>query len=113
MVNSNQVRHVVCNVVFSFMAFLPQSVLAENNNSDPLETFPVAIRCEMNKVHHIFYLSKVDENGVATYISPGRLAGTITVDGTAKRVGGDQTGSCKEKTLEELRAFKQTINIQR
>ena len=113
MINSNQVRRVVRSMAFSCIAFLPQLVLAAENNADPLETFPVAIRCEMNKVHHIFYLSKVDENGVATYISPGRLAGTITVDGTAKRVGGDQTGSCKEKTLEELRAVKQTINIQR
>ena len=98
---------------FSALFFLPVPADAQENVADPFEVFPLAFQCELKKVQHIFYLSRVDANGVATYISPGRVAGTITVDGTAQRVGGDQAGSCKNKTLKELRDSKQTIDTQR
>jgi len=98
---------------FAALFLLPTLAAAQETISDPFDVFPLAVHCELKKVQHIFYLSRVDANGVATYISPGRMAGTITVDGTAQRVGGDQAGSCKNKTLKELRDNKQTIDTQR
>lgn len=98
---------------FAALFFLPALAAAQESIAYPFGIFPLAVHCELKKVQHIFYLSRVDANGVATYISPGRMAGTITVDGTAQRIGGDQAGSCKNKTLKELRDSKQTIETLR
>ncbi|WP_312893142.1 hypothetical protein [Ancylobacter sonchi] len=94
-------------------SFCRSLAAAQESGADPFEVFPIAIHCELKKTHHVFYLSRVDANGVATYISPSRAAGTITVDGAAQRIGGDQSGSCKGKTLEQLRESKQTLDVSR
>jgi len=98
---------------FVALCLLPTLAAAQESVADPFDVFPLAVHCELKKVQHIFYLSRVDANRVATYISPGRVAGTIAVDGTAQRVGGVQAGSCKNKTLKELRDSKQAIDTKR
>ena len=81
--------------------------------AEPLEQFPVVITCEYKGLHQAFYFARSDSKGVATYVNPSRLAGTITVGGTAKALGEPVGGSCLGKTLEELRASGQARDLGR
>jgi len=74
--------------------------------------FPFLIHCQLNGVDRAYFLSRL-ETGVAVYISPDNKAGTITIEGTAKPIGGDWSGSCSGKTLEELKAAGQAFYLQR
>jgi hypothetical protein len=74
--------------------------------------FPILIRCETGGVHRAYYLSKIGSDGVAVYVSPGNLAGTITIRGKAEPVGMDGSGSCAGKTLEQLRSTGQAYDLQ-
>lgn len=78
---------------------------------DPFLTFPIVIQCKYKDTIHAFYLSRVAENGLATYVASDRIAGTISLDGQAKAVGGQGGGSCLGKTLQELRASGQAHDI--
>jgi|GEM_PF-634675 len=73
--------------------------------------FPYIIYCEYEGTHHAYYFTRVGPNGVAIYITPDRQAGTITVGGVARRVGGDRSGSCFEKSLEDLRKAGQAFDL--
>lgn len=73
--------------------------------------FPYLIYCESAGIAHAFYFSRLGSDGVAIYITPGRQAGTITIDGVARRVGGEQSGSCSDKTLDDLRASGQAYDL--
>ena len=68
-----------------------------------LSDFPFMVHCEHSGINRVFYLAKVDPDGVAVYISPDRQAGTVTIDGPAKPVGGDGSGDCVGKTIQQLR----------
>jgi len=72
--------------------------------------FPVVIYCEYSGIASAYYFSQLS-NGVAIYLTPDRQAGAITVDGTAHRIGGDRSGSCQDKTLDDLRASKQAFDL--
>ena len=63
------------------------------------DDFPFLIHCEASGIHHAFYLSKIGPDGVAVYLSPDRLAGTITITGKAQPVGGDGAGDTQERHL--------------
>lgn len=76
-----------------------------------LKAFPFVISCEFKKMHHLYYLSRLEPSGQAVYITPDRLAGMITIDGTAKSVGEASGGSCVGKTLKEMRAAGQTYDL--
>lgn len=78
---------------------------------DPFSQFPLVIHCKYNETYHAFYISRVSHDGVATYVASDRIAGTITLDGKAKAVGGAGGGSCVGKTLVELRASQQTYDL--
>ncbi|RUM95761.1 hypothetical protein EET67_21395 [Pseudaminobacter arsenicus] len=73
--------------------------------------FPYLIYCEVQGVDHAFYFSRLDANGVAVYLSPGRQAGIITIDGAARRVGDGQSGTCANKTLDDLRTSGQAYDL--
>jgi hypothetical protein len=75
--------------------------------------FPIVIYCEFEGVHRAYYFARVGPDGHAIYISPDRQAGTITVDGVAVRIGGDRSGSCAGKTLEDLRGSGQAFDSAR
>ena len=75
------------------------------------DDFPFLVHCEVSGLHRAFYLSTIGPDGVAVYISPDRQAGTITVKGKADPVGGDRSGSCAGKTLEQLRSTGQTYDL--
>ncbi|KQV32656.1 hypothetical protein ASC97_03570 [Rhizobium sp. Root1203] len=79
--------------------------------AEPLDNFPFVITCEYKGMHHAYYLSRLDAGGVATYITPDRLAGTISVDGTAKASGESKVGTCLGKTLKELRSSGQARDL--
>jgi len=66
--------------------------------------FPFLIYCEAQGVDHAFYFSRLGADGVAIYLTPDRQAGMITIDGAARRVGGEQSGNCADKTLDDLRS---------
>ncbi|SEI14424.1 hypothetical protein SAMN05216228_102719 [Rhizobium tibeticum] len=78
---------------------------------DPFDDFPLVISCENKGTYHAFYLSRVTKDGTATYSASDRIAGTITLDGKAKAVGGSDGGSCVGKTLKELRASGQAHDL--
>jgi hypothetical protein len=73
--------------------------------------FPYVIYCESEGIAHAFYFSKLDADGVATYLTPDRQAGIITIDGVGKRVGGEQSGTCADKTLDDLRSSRQAYDL--
>lgn len=78
---------------------------------DPFSQFPLVIHCKYNETYHAFYISRVSKDGVATYVASDRIAGTITLDGQAKAIGGAGGGSCVGKTLAELRASQQAYDL--
>ncbi|MBX5159280.1 hypothetical protein HJB89_19405 [Rhizobium sp. NZLR8] len=78
---------------------------------DPFSQFPLVIHCKYNETYHAFYISRVSHDGVATYVASDRIAGTITLDGKAKAIGGAGGGSCVGKTLVELRASQQAYDL--
>lgn len=89
-------------VLFSFQAHAAGSSFTD---------FPFLVRCENNGINRAYYLAKVDADGVAIYISPDNLAGTITLHGPAEPVGGEWAGSCSGKTLRQLRDAGQAFDL--
>ena len=75
--------------------------------------FPYLVVCEVQGVHHAYYFSKLGTDGVAIYLTPDRLAGMITIEGVGRRVGGDQSGTCSNKTLDDLRSSGQAYDLQK
>ncbi len=73
--------------------------------------FPYLVYCETQGVDHAFYFSSLRADGVAIYLTPDRQAGMITIDGVGRRVGGDQTGSCADKTIDDLRSSGQAYDL--
>lgn len=73
--------------------------------------FPYLIYCESDGIAHAFYFSKLGADGIAIYLTPDRQAGMITIDGVARRVGGDQSGTCSDKTLDDLRSSGQAYDL--
>ncbi|MBB3962646.1 hypothetical protein [Rhizobium metallidurans] len=78
---------------------------------DPFESFPMIIHCKQKDTTHAFYLSRVTDAGVATYVASDRIAGTISLDGRAKAVGGEGGGNCVGKTLQDLRDSNQVYDL--
>src|SRR4051812_39090212 len=77
---------IAATVLFQFSA---SSIFQAHASEGIIIDFPFLIHCEAGGVDRAFYLSKIDSNGVAVYVSPDRLAGTITIKGKAEPVGGD------------------------
>lgn len=76
--------------------------------------FPYLIYCHYSGSDHAFYFSRLDDDGIAVYMTPDKLAaGMITVSGVAQKVGGDPSGTCGDKTLEELRSAGQAFDLPR
>jgi hypothetical protein len=94
------VLHVVA--LFSFHARAAESSFMD---------FPFMVHCVNSGVDRAYYLAKIDPDGVAVYISPDNLAGTITLHGPAEPVGGEWAGSCAGKTLQQLRAAGQAFDL--
>lgn len=88
--------------------YSPKAYAKEGSFDD----FPFLVHCELSGVIHVYYLSKIGPNGVAVYITPDNQAGTITIRGKAEPVGGDWSGSCAGKTLEQLRLAGQAYDLQ-
>ncbi|WP_087006357.1 hypothetical protein [Rhizobium sullae] len=78
---------------------------------DPFGQFPLVIHCKYKDTYHAFYVSRISQDGLATYVASDRIAGTITLDGQAKAIGDEDGGSCIGKTLEELRASGQAWDL--
>ncbi len=100
-------------VTIVFLLQFTNISVSETYASEPFEDFPFLISCEYKGIHHAFYFSKLNPDGVATYINPSRLAGTISVGGTAKTLGEPIGGSCLGKTLEQLRTSGQARDLRR
>lgn len=73
--------------------------------------FPFLIYCEYQDIDHAFYFSRLGPDGVAIYLTPDRQAGMITIDGVGRRIGGDQSGTCADRTLDELRSSGQAYDL--
>ena len=101
-------RTAFAALALSQFAAIPQTLASEVSFAD----FPFLVNCELNGVLHAYYLSRIGSDGVAVYITPDRQAGTITASGKAEPVGGDWSGSCSGKTLEQLRSAGQAYYFQ-
>lgn len=88
------------------------STSSANAGEGSFGSFPFAVHCEGNGIHRFFYLSKIGPDGVAVYMTPDRQAGTISIDGTAKRILDEVAGTCSGKTLEQLRSAGQAYDMQ-
>lgn len=75
--------------------------------------FPLVVFCEFNGIGNAYYLSQVNQEGVAIYLTPDRQAASITVLGTPQVVGGARSGSCKDRTIAELRASGEAFDLPR
>ena len=98
---------IVALIVLHLATLLSFQARAEGS----IKSFPFMVLCDNGTTERAFYLAKVDAEGVAVYISPDNLAGTITLLGPAKPVGGEGAGSCAGKTLEQLRAAGQAFDL--
>jgi len=88
------------------------SSLAPGHAQDfSFKDFPYLIYCESEGVAHAFYFSRLGADGMAIYLTPDRQAGMITIDGVGRRVGGEQSGSCSDKTLDDLRSSGQAYDL--
>ncbi len=87
---------------------LPSPLQAETAS---FRDFPVVIFCNYNGLEHAYYFSQLDGDGRAIYMTPDRQAGSITLEGIAERIGGDRSGNCAGKTLDELRADGQAFDL--
>lgn len=90
------------------VSFCPMPIFAQDLS---FKDFPFLIYCEVQGIDKAFYFSKLETDGVAFYLTPDRQAGTITIDGAAHRVGGDQSGTCAGKTLDDLRTSGQAYDL--
>jgi hypothetical protein len=94
-----------------FVALCPVQALAAREGK--FIDFPYLVYCEISGIDRAFYLSKIDQDGVAVYVSPDRQAGTITITGKANPIGtAAGSGNCSGKTLEQLRSAGQAFYLQ-
>jgi len=96
---------------FVALIVLFSSVFGFQVRAASLSDFPFMVHCENSGIDRAFYLAKVGTDGVAVYISPDRLAGTVTIDGPAEPVGGDGSGNCVGKTIKQLKAAGQAFDL--
>jgi hypothetical protein len=94
--------------VFTAMIVPPGTAKADGHW---ISDFPLVVFCEFNGIGNVYYLSEVSRDKVAIYLTPDKQAGTITIDGTAQTVGGDRSGNCKDRTIEDLRAAGQAFDV--
>jgi hypothetical protein len=110
-----KVRGLVDLLIFAVLAPLQLAAIPVSEaRAVEFTDFPFLITCEAAGIHHAFYLVRIGQDGVAIYATPAGQAGTITLDGTPKRVGGGGiASSCSGKTLEQLRSAGQAFYLQR
>lgn len=75
--------------------------------------FPLIVVCELNGIGKVYYLSELRSDGVAVYLTQDNLAASITVTGTPKVVGGNRSGTCANKSIDQLRASGQAFDLER
>lgn len=107
----NQTWARACALTGAALAvFAGSAVEALSDDRVTFRDFPFLIYCNYEDIDHAYYFSRVGPDGVAIYLTPDRLAGTVTVDGVAKRIGGEQSGTCADKTIDELRSAGQAFD---
>ena len=78
---------------------------------------PIAVFCyaQQDKEWRVAYLSKVNENGDAVYVSAnGRIGATINANGVVLPLTNQRAGTdCYGKTLDELRSNGRVMEFQR
>ncbi|EJC66857.1 hypothetical protein OLZ32_00820 [Rhizobium sp. 1AS11] len=99
------------SVAIGCILLLASISVSQAHAAEPFEQFPIVITCEYKGLHQAFYFTRLDADGMATYINPSKLAGTISIGGTAKALGEPIGGSCLGKTLKELRASGQARDL--
>jgi hypothetical protein len=104
-------RRLASTLLASMMPFAVLPVSMVQADDTVFQKFPVLIQCKLNETYHAFYISRVSQAGIATYVASERIGGTITLDGKAKAVGVKGGGSCVGKTLNELRASGQAFDL--
>ena len=77
----------------AFMAVAGTTLTSALAQELSFRDFPYLVYCEAQGVDRAFYFSR------------------LGADGVARRVGGEQTGSCANKTIEELRSSGQAYDL--
>jgi hypothetical protein len=78
---------------------------------NPLDEFPIVVMCKSKSTYLAFHLSRITQDGTATYVASDKMVGTITLQGHAKAAGGQGGGDCVGKTLDDLRASGQAVYL--
>jgi hypothetical protein len=107
-----RMRGLVVGTAFTAIALSPFMPIYNSHAhaGQASDNFPFLIFCEFDGIIHSLYLSRVQPDGLAVYATPDKqssLTIIITQEGRAEPVGGDWAGSCKGKTLRQLRAAGQ------
>jgi hypothetical protein len=105
-------RGLVIGTAFAAIALSPFAAVYDSraHASEASDKFPFLLYCEVSGIIHGFYLSRIQPGGVAVYLTPDKEASTsivISLTGKAESVGGDWSGTCKGKTLQQLRSAGQ------
>ncbi|WP_424928124.1 hypothetical protein [Amaricoccus tamworthensis] len=108
------IRRLIAIVTISYSILLPTAQApAQTGQASDFSDFPFLIYCEYEKIGHAYYFSQLNPDGTAIFMTPDSQVGTITVNGVARRVDGQRSGSCSGKTLADLRAEKRAFDLLR
>ena len=88
-------KHFSIVTIFSFQT----GAAGESSFTD----FSFMVHCKHSGIDRVYYLATIAPDGVDTYMSLDRQAGTEAFRGPAKSVGGDGSGTCAGKTIQQLR----------
>ena len=82
------------------------TAIAQEHSS--IGDLPQALICAKGDVTVVGYLAKVNADGSAIYVTPNDIYVEVSPDG---KVGSRSSGTCSNKTIDELRANGQTRNF--
>jgi len=105
----NRLRQAISGALLLLLATQAGPASAQPAEGDA--AFPIVVRCSLAGTERLYYLSTVKPDGRAVYLSPDHFSATITVEGKAHTISAKGTGSCADKTIEELRAAGQVIDL--
>ena len=87
----------------SYLAWQPCSVSADEH-----DTLPAAIVCSIAGKQNFAFLTVIETDGTARYMTLTGTFAEVTPDKVVKRTQAQATGDCAGKTISELRNSGQT-----
>lgn len=102
--NKSKCRSAMSNVTL-VLALLSGSAMATAQENNLTGDLPHALFCGKAGFTVVGYLTRVNADGSAVYMTPTGIVMEVSADGIA---GGRSEGNCSGKSMSELRANSQT-----